>query len=44
MVDVYFERQLKPELRPPGSRLVTYLHLAFPDDFTPAKPGRDRRQ
>ena len=31
LVDVYFERQLKPELRPAGSRLVTYLHLAFPD-------------
>ncbi len=38
-VDVYFERQLKPELRPPGSRLVTYLHLAFPEDFTSARPG-----
>jgi predicted ArsR family transcriptional regulator len=32
MVDVYFERQVKPELRPPGSRVVTYLHLAFPRD------------
>jgi Helix-turn-helix domain len=32
LVDVYFERQLKPELRPAGSRLVTYLHLAFPTD------------
>jgi hypothetical protein len=30
MVDAYFERQVKPELRPPGSRVVTYLHLAFP--------------
>jgi predicted ArsR family transcriptional regulator len=40
MVDVYFERQVKPELRPPGSRLVTYLHLAFPDDYTPARPGK----
>jgi predicted ArsR family transcriptional regulator len=36
LVDVYFERQLKPELRPAGSRLVTYLHLAFPD----VNPGR----
>jgi Helix-turn-helix domain len=33
LVDVYFERQLKPELRPPGSRLVSYLHLAFPSDI-----------
>ena len=32
MVDVYFERQVKPELRPHGSRHVTYLHLAFPND------------
>lgn len=32
LVDVYAERQLKPELRPPGSRLVSYLHLAFPND------------
>jgi Helix-turn-helix domain len=38
LVDVYFERQLKPELRPPGSRLVSYLHLAFPSDM-----GRRRR-
>jgi hypothetical protein len=36
LVDVYFERQLKPELRPSGSRLVTYLHLAFPDDIRPS--------
>ena len=32
MVDVYFERLVKPELRPPGSRLVSYLHIAFPND------------
>jgi DNA-binding transcriptional ArsR family regulator len=31
LVDVYFERQVKPELRPEGSRVVNYLHLAFPD-------------
>jgi predicted ArsR family transcriptional regulator len=30
LVDVYFDRQVKPELRPPDARLVTYLHLAFP--------------
>jgi hypothetical protein len=35
LVDEYFERQLKPELRPPGSRLVTWLDLAFPNDFRP---------
>jgi hypothetical protein len=33
LVDEYFERQVRPELRPPGSRLVTWLHLAFPNDF-----------
>jgi len=42
LVDVYFERQVKPELRPEGSRLVSYLHLAFPNDFTPGKPGPGR--
>src|SRR5580704_7636339 len=31
LVDTYFERQVKPELRPPGARLVSYLHLAFPN-------------
>ncbi len=38
LVDVYFERQLKPELRPAGSRVVTYLHLAFPD-VNPKRAG-----
>ena len=33
MVDEYFERQVRPELRPDGARLVTWLHLAFPNDF-----------
>jgi len=33
LVGAYFERQVKPELRPPGSRQVSYLHLAFPNDF-----------
>jgi predicted ArsR family transcriptional regulator len=37
MVDEYFERQVRPELRPPGSRLVTWLHLAFPNDFRAGK-------
>lgn len=30
LVDVYFDRTAKPELRPADARLVTYLHLAFP--------------
>jgi hypothetical protein len=29
--DKYFERTVKPELRPPGARLITSLHLTFPD-------------
>jgi hypothetical protein len=36
LVDVYFDRQLNPELRPPDARFVTYLHLAFPT--TPGQP------
>ena len=38
LTDVYFERLVKPELRPPGARQVTYLHLAFPGDV---RPGQD---
>jgi predicted transcriptional regulator len=30
MMDQYIDRQTRPELRPPGARMVTYLHLAFP--------------
>jgi Helix-turn-helix domain len=37
LVDTYFERQVKPELRPPGARLVSYLHLAFPNDWRSGK-------
>ncbi len=33
LVDEYFERQVKPDLRPAGARPVTWLHLAFPNDF-----------
>src|SRR5579859_2817436 len=44
MLDRYLDRQLHPELRPPGARAVTYLHLAFPGDLSGApergKPGR----
>ena len=32
LIEVYFERQVRPELRPAGSRRVTYLNLAFPSD------------
>jgi predicted transcriptional regulator len=37
LVDTYFERELKPELRPPDARLVSYLHLAFPNDWRSGK-------
>lgn len=30
LMDPYLDRQEHPELRPPGARLVAYLHLAFP--------------
>jgi Helix-turn-helix domain len=30
LIDRYLDRQGNPALRPPGSRLVSYLHLAFP--------------
>jgi hypothetical protein len=33
MLDAYFERQVRPELRPPGTRQVSWLSIAFPNDF-----------
>jgi hypothetical protein len=38
VTDKYFERQVKPELRPPGARLATYLHLGFPNVTLPEEP------
>lgn len=39
IVDGYVERQVQPELRPPGSRPVSYLLLAVPRDVgRPARP------
>ena len=35
VTDRYFDRMVRPELRPPGSRLVTYLHLGFPNVILP---------
>jgi DNA-binding transcriptional ArsR family regulator len=44
LMDRYLDRQAKPELRPPGARLVSYLHLAFPAERSDAEePGRGRR-
>lgn len=38
LIDAYLDRQTKPELRPPGSRLVTYLRIAHPVIGTPNLP------
>ena len=40
VTDRYFERFVKPELRPPGARLVTALNFAFPNVMLPGEtPG-----
>ncbi len=36
LMDRYLPRMTRPDLRPPGARAVTYLHLAFPDDLPEA--------
>jgi hypothetical protein len=33
MLDAYFERLSRPELRPAGARQVSWLSIAFPNDF-----------
>lgn len=38
LVDAYLDRQQQPELRPPGARLVSYLHIAYPQ-VGRASPG-----
>jgi DNA-binding transcriptional ArsR family regulator len=44
MMDRFLDRVEHPELRPPGARRVSYLHLAFPGDLSGAAereaPGR----
>jgi predicted transcriptional regulator len=35
LVDRYVERQVKPELRPPGARRVSCLNIGFPNDVRP---------
>jgi DNA-binding transcriptional ArsR family regulator len=37
LMDRYLDRQTKPELRPPGARLISYLHLAFPAESDEAQ-------
>jgi predicted transcriptional regulator len=39
LFDRYLDRSARPELRPPGARLVTYIHVAAPQQG----PGRSRR-
>ena len=43
LVDAYLDRQANPDLRPPGARLVTYLHIAHPLIGTP-HPRPDMNQ
>jgi hypothetical protein len=33
VLDEYFERLVRPELRPPGARQVSWLSIAFPNEF-----------
>jgi predicted transcriptional regulator len=44
MMDRFIARQTHPELRPPGARMVTFLHLAFPGDLSGARPREDPHQ
>ena len=41
LFDRYMERLTRPELRPPGARLITYLYHAAPQQG-PRRPGRDQ--
>ena len=38
MLDAYFERMVRPELRPEGARQVSWLSIAFPNDFRARRP------
>jgi Helix-turn-helix domain len=38
MLDEYFERLVRPELRPEGARQVSWLTIAFPNDFRARRP------
>ena len=33
LLDEYFERNVRPDLRPAGARLVSWLNIVFPNDF-----------
>jgi helix-turn-helix protein len=38
LLDEYFERLVRPELRPPGARQVSWLSIAFPNDYRAGRP------
>jgi hypothetical protein len=38
VLDEYFERMVRPELRPPGARQVSWLNIAFPNDYRTGRP------
>src|SRR5690242_3485016 len=38
VLDEYFERLVRPELRPPGARQVSWLSIAFPSDYRTGRP------
>src|SRR5262249_26895736 len=40
LLDRYIDRTTRPELRPPGARMVTYIHVAAPQQ----PPRRSRRE
>ena len=41
LLEPFLERLLRPELRPPGARMISYLRLAFPSPgySSPSAPG-----
>jgi Helix-turn-helix domain len=41
VTDKYFERLVKPELRPPGARLVTVMNFGFPTAMLPGETPRE---
>lgn len=41
MVEAYLDRRASPQTRPPGSRLVTFLHIAYPVVGNPLADPRD---
>lgn len=43
-MDRFLERQTRPELRPPGARLVQHLHLAFPVEASEPRKQRGGRR